>query len=547
MKKIVIIIFLIPFFLVAQEKPEVDLSNPNSAIYTHLYFLQKDSYEPEKAATTIYGLEGKKAIQKAIKIKKILDGKGLFVDFDKVPNNPDYNDTLSKRTLYKYVPFPLRMPKIYVERIGKNWYYSMETVDAADTLYNEVFPWYIRKIEKLMPDYTHANFLDVEAWQWIAILLLLIVAIIITIITKKIVFLILEKIQYYITKTSISTLEIKEVLKQLAHPIGLLFGLFFIDLTFPSLQFSISVNKWVFLSINIIGTVFWFYILLKLVKVVTKLYSFITAKTNNKLDDQLVPIISNLLTGIVVLFGFFKVLYLFGVDTKTILAGATIGGLAFALASQDTVKNFIGTLGIFLDRPFHIGDWIVAGEVTGSVEEVGLRSTRIRAADTTVFQIPNSKLSEMVINNAGVRLFRRYNTTLGIRYDTPPELIEAFVKGIRDIISLHPNTRKEGYVVEFTGFGDSALQIMVNVFFVSLAWDVEQSSKHKLHMAIVKLAHALGVEFAFPSSTLMIEQFPDKSNLAPKYTTENDKINVAIENVLAEFNKENPEVTNDTK
>ena len=113
---------------------------------------------------------------------------------------------------------------------------------------------------------------------------------------------------------------------------------------------------------------------------------------------------------IIFIIGAFKVLLLFGVDAATILAGASIGGLALAFASQDTVKNLIGTVMIFVDKPFHIGDWISAGEVVGTVEEVGFRSTRIRAADTSIFQIPNSSLSELVINNSGLRLFRRYNT-----------------------------------------------------------------------------------------------------------------------------------------
>ena len=231
-------------------------------------------------------------------------------------------------------------------------------------------------------------------------------------------------------------------------------------------------------------------------------------------------------------------LTVFGIDATTVIAGASIGGLAVALASQDTVKNLIGTIMIFLDKPFHIGDWIEAGEVVGSVEEVGFRSSRIRAVDTSIYQIPNSKLSELVINNKGLRLYRRYNTKLGVRYDTPPELIEAFVKGVRELIIAHPETRTESYNVEFTGFGDSALLIMVNVYFKSLEWGVEQSSKHRFHIAIVKLASDLGVEFAFPSSTIMIEQFPDKSTLDLKYNTDQAKIDAVIKNTIKEFNKD---------
>ena len=271
-----------------------------------------------------------------------------------------------------------------------------------------------------------------------------------------------------------------------------------------------------------------------------RIYEEFTERTQSRLDDQLVPILNNFLKGLVLVFGLFKVLRLFGVDTTTLVAGATIGGLAFALASQDTVKNLIGTIMIFLDKPFHIDDWIEAGEISGTVEQVGFRSTIVRAADTSIYQVPNSKLSEIVINNKGLRLFRRYNTNLGVRYDTPPILIEAFVKGIREIIIAHPETRSDSYNVEFTGFGDSALLIMVNVYFKSLVWGVEQSSKHRLHMAIIKLAKELGVEFAFPSTTVTIEQFPEKKSLSLKYNTDQETIDATVAKIVADFTGENP-------
>ncbi|MGK0325871.1 MAG: MscS family membrane protein [Polaribacter sp.] len=539
MKKLLFYFLFASFFTNAQETVNVDLTNPNATIYTHLYFLQDGSYQPKKAAATIFGLEEKIAIEKAIKIKKIFDGKGLFIDINKVPNNPNYNDTISSSSSYKYVLFPLRMPQISLEKIGENWYYSSETIANIDILYQEVFPWYTESLQKLIPVSGHKKFLGIELWQLIGLLLLFGLATIIFFMVKRIVFLFLQKIQHQITKRN-TNLEVKKVLKKLAHPISLLVSLAFIDKIFPSLGFPLYINTWVFLALNIAGTIFWIYVFLKLVQVIMKIYAQFTEKTDGRLDDQLVPILNNFLTGLVIAFGVFKLLRLFGVDTTTLLAGATIGGLAFALASQDTVRNLIGTIMIFIDKPFHIDDWIEAGEVVGTVEQVGFRSTMVRASDTSVYQIPNSKLSEIVINNKGLRLFRRYNTNLGVRYDTPPELIEAFVKGVREIIVVHPETRSDSYNVEFTGFGDSALLIMVNVYFKSLAWGVEQSSKHRLHMAIIKLASELGVDFAFPSTTVTIEQFPEKKSIALKYNINQEKIDAAILKVVSEFSSENP-------
>ncbi|WP_298878872.1 mechanosensitive ion channel family protein [uncultured Polaribacter sp.] len=536
MKRFLFLVLLLPLFSVAQDSIKVDISNPHATVYTHLYFLQTDSYEPIKAAKTILGLPEEKAIEKAIKIKQVLDGKGLYVDVNRIPTNTNYKDTIGYSSYYRYVLFPQRMPQIYVEKIGDNWYYSSETIAKIEGLYKEVFPWYVQKLQNIIPVSGHKKFLGIELWQFVALLLMLALCFFIFLIVKRIAFFFLRKIQHQITKNT--NIEVNKVLKKLAHPISLLITVAFVDKVFPSLQFGLEVNTWVFLALNIAVTVFWIYVFLKLVQVIMRVYAEFTERTHGKLDDQLVPILHSFFTGIVIVVGIFRLLILFGVDATTMLAGATIGGLAFALASQDTVKNLIGTIMIFVDKPFHIEDWIEAGEVVGTVEKVGFRSTQVRAADTSVYQIPNSKLSELVINNKGLRLFRRYNTNLGLRYDTPPELIEAFVKGVREIIIAHPETRSDSYNVEFTGFGDSALLIMVNVYFKSLAWGIEQSSKHRLHIAIVKLAKELGVDFAFPSTTVTIEQFPEKKGLSLKYDVNQERIDAVIDKVVKEFSKE---------
>lgn len=536
MKRLLLVFLLFSTIAIAaQDSTKVNLTNPNATIYTHLYFLQSDTYQPEKAALTIFPNATKNPKSAAVKLKKILDGKGLLVDFKQVPTNNNYKDSLINGNSHKYVLFPYNMPLISVEKYGDNWYYSKETISNLDEIYNDVFPWYISKLEELMPEFGHKKLFSIELWKILGLMLMLFLAFLIHVVFKRFTFFVLRKIHNYFLKND--GLAFAKVLKKLAHPISLLVALSFVDKIYPSLQFGLAINKWVFIGIHIVQTVFWIYVFLKLVKVIMHVYSEFTEKTHSKLDDQLVPILNNFLTGVVIFIGVLKMLTVFGIDTTTVIAGASIGGLAVALASQDTVKNLIGTFMIFLDKPFHIGDWIEAGEVVGSVEEVGFRSSRIRAVDTSIYQIPNSKLSEIVINNKGLRLYRRYNTKLGLRYDTPPELIEAFVKGLRELIIAHPETRSESYNVEFTGFGDSALLIMINVYFKSLEWGTEQSSKHRLHIAIVKLAKALGVDFAFPSSSLIIEQFPEKSGLDMKYNVDQKRLDEVIKNSIEEFNK----------
>ena len=532
MKNILFLLLFVSNLAIGQKAQEVDLSNPRATVYTHIYFLQTSSYQPKKAAKTIKGLDEKQAIEAVIKIKRILDGKGLKIDFNRISNDSMYTDSISFLKQHKFVLFPERMPLISLEKSGKSWYYSSETIENLDVLHAEIFPWYIEKIQNIVPGAGHKKILSIEVWQYIALILLVVIAFVLFLIVKQLAFLFLRRILYKYTKSSI---EVNDTIKKLAHPLSLLVAIALLDKVLASLQFGLEINTWIFLGINIASTVFWIYVFLKLAQVLISLYHEYTQKTEGKLDDQLTPILKNFATVLIFIIGTFKLLLLFGVDAATILAGASIGGLALAFASQDTVKNLIGTVMIFIDKPFHIGDWISAGEVVGTVEEVGFRSTRIRAADTSIFQIPNSSLSELVINNSGLRLYRRYNTQLGLRYDTPPELIEAFVKGVREIIIAHPDTKSDSFNVEFTGFGDSALLIMMNMYLKDLAWSSEQKSRHQIHITIVKLAKELGVDFAFPSTTVMIEQFPEKKSLELHYNNDEKRIDDVINKIVSDF------------
>lgn len=534
MKKLSLCFFLLSISLFAQNKVEVDVTSPYKTIFTHLHFLQPESYNDVKSASTIYGESLEQSIDIAVKIKQVLDGRGLKVVFKNVPTNPMYKDTLSALEIRnRYVLFPNDLPEIYLEKVGDKWFYSQETNREIARVYKQVFPPGADFIKKIIPNIGHQKFLNIELWQYIGMLAFLILGFVLFGILNKLFLYVLKKLERFFMRYAKSSLSIN--LDKLSRPSALLVLFYLIESYIPVLQFHIDVNSFLIKGLEIGQIVLWIYVFLEIVSIVIEIYVSYTSRTKSKLDDQLAPILSRLLKIIVLFAGVLRMLTIFGINTTTVIAGASIGGLAVALASQDTVKNLIGTFMIFLDKPFQIGDWIEGGGVIGTVEEVGFRSTRVRAVDTSVFTIPNSKLSEIVINNKGLRQYRRYQTKLGIRYDTPPELIEAFVLGIRKIIELHPETLTKSYNVEFTGFGDSALEILLNTYFISLEWGVEQSSKHRLHIAIIKLASELGVDFAFPSQTVMIEQFPEKNGFNMKYNTNTEKIDTALNNVEKGF------------
>ena len=550
MKKLLFLFILLPLLSVGQSQKQVDLSNPNATIYTHIYFLMPDSYDVNKSAATIRGIPREEAREKVVKLKEVLDGNGLRVDFTKVPKNPKYIDTtgIGRQRLEvnqnRYAPFPLRMPDVYVEKVGSRWYYSEETVEKIDELYRETFPIEWTYLDENFPEFFEYKVFGYHIWKPVTIIVLILICVLLYYILEPFVYFLLRQMGRVLFKKKFSDNSLK-ITRELARPIVFVLIVRFIQRILPSLQL-VEWNAILVTGVKIAETVFWIYIFLKIMKFGVNMYEEKNRDKRSKLDRQLAPLVGKVLHGIVVFIGFLHILTLFGVDPATVLAGASIGGIAVAFAAQDSVKNLIGTLVIFLDKPFQLDDWVVIGGVEGAVEKVGFRSTRVRAADTTMFQIPNSKVVEMEINNKGLRVYRRYTTELGVRYDTPPDLIEAFMEGIKEIIRLHPETKSQSYNVEFVKFADFSLNIMVNVYFQSPDWGMEQASKNVLHLAILRLAAHIGVEFAFPSSTLMIEQLPGQESLATQYGLDKKEIAKRVEKIMSEFEKKKHMIDPDT-
>ena len=225
-------------------------------------------------------------------------------------------------------------------------------------------------------------------------------------------------------------------------------------------------------------------------------------RTPSRSDDVLVPLLRKSIKVVVIAFGFVFVADNLNVGISSLLAGLGLGGLALALAAQDTVKNLFGSITVLLDRPFQVDDAVIIGSVEGTVEEVGLRSTRIRTAGDSMITVPNANLISTNVENLGARRWRRWLTRIRVGYDTPPETIEAFCEGIRELIRQQEDTRKEGFDVCANEFGPSAIEIVLSVFFRSTTSSAELAARHQLLLGIVRLATRLGISFAYPVQTV---------------------------------------------
>ena len=277
---------------------------------------------------------------------------------------------------------------------------------------------------------------------------------------------------------------------------------------FPTLDFDADIEKVVDQIASLLGALAIVLVAYRAIDIFTDQLRRRAANTENRFDDQLVPLLNTTLKIFVAIIGGLFVLQNLDVNIASLIAGLGIGGLAVALAAQDTIRNLLGGVTIFADKPFQIGDWVVVDDTEGTVESVGFRSTRVRTFYNSIVTVPNARLVDSGIDNMGARRWRRYRTTLGMGYHSTPDQMQAFVEGIRAIIRANPGMRQDYHIVEFTGFGAASLDVLVYCFIDAPDWTTELRTRHVLNLDIIRLAQALKIDFAFPTQTLHIAETP---------------------------------------
>ncbi len=237
-----------------------------------------------------------------------------------------------------------------------------------------------------------------------------------------------------------------------------------------------------------------------------------TEKTRTKMDDMLAPMIQkSLRVTILVLVALFVIESLSGKPIGTLLAGLGVGGLAVALAAQETIKNFFGSLVIMSDQPFQVGDRVKIAGHDGPVESVGFRSTRIRTLEGHLVTIPNSEVANQAIQNIGLRPYIRRLTNITITYDTPPEKVERAVEILREILDNHEGMLPDRPPrVYFSEFNDVSLNLVLIYWYAPPDYWMFMEFSHKVNMEILRRFNEEGIDFAFPTQTIHLAGDPKR-------------------------------------
>ena len=299
------------------------------------------------------------------------------------------------------------------------------------------------------------------------------------------------------TKTRLDDL----LVEMLEEPIVYIFAMVGIWFALKRLVFPPDITDY-------IDKGFWFVVILAvtwfiarlLIALIDEYLAPAVEKSESDLDDQLLPVARKVIKYTVWILGILMALNNVGFNIGAILAGLGIGGLALAMAARDTVANVFGGVTIFTDKPFVMGDRVKISGYDGIVQEVGIRSTRVRTLSGTMLTVPNMKFTDNIIENVSMEPSRKITLNLGLTYDTPEDKIQLAMDILKDIIA-HTEGTDEKVLVSFNSFGDFSLGILF-IYYITKGADILQVQTD-VNMQILKRFNENKLEFAFPTQSIL--------------------------------------------
>jgi len=264
-----------------------------------------------------------------------------------------------------------------------------------------------------------------------------------------------------------------------------------------------------FVRTMIIFSIFW--LLYAAVKTFDDSIFIFTKKFGKDLHREIGKFFSKTIKIFIIAIGVVAILQDWGINVSAFIASLGLGGLAFALAAKDSAANLFAGLTILADKSLKIDDWINVNGVEGVVEDIGIRSTRVRTFEKSLITIPNQMITNNAIENFSKRNIRRIKMNIGVTYNTSKETITKIIKEIRNMVKKHKGIDKDALMlINFDEFKDSSLNIFIYIFTNTTVWAEYLQTKEDINLKIMKIIEKHKVQFAFPSQSIYIEQIPKK-------------------------------------
>ena len=408
---------------------------------------------------------------------------------------------------------------IFVESTGEPeapiWKISQETVKtiAAVTIHEQLL------VDRILPESLKNNLWGgVAIGHWLVMVVLFVVS---YLISWTVIWLIsfLLRLSWKRAKTE----EGLRVIHAFALPFKLYLAVWLFVAVSQQVGISIIVRQW-FSSITVvIGLVALVMLILRLTDLIS---SFSKGKMSRKGRVSAVSIILFLRRAIkiaVIIFGIIAILSVIGFDVTTGLAALGIGGIALALGAQKTVENFVGSVTLIADQPVRVGDFCKVGDISGTVEQIGMRSTTIRTGERTIVTIPNGEFSSTKIENFAHRDRFLFAPVIELRYETTPDQIRYLLVELRSVLYAHPMVSPDPARIRFTGWGGTSLKLEVWSYVETPSFDEFLEVREDLLLRMMDIITASGTQLAYPSQTLYFAKDKGVSEEKMKEATEQVK------------------------
>jgi MscS family membrane protein len=345
-------------------------------------------------------------------------------------------------------------------------------------------------------------FLGTPLYKWAIALLIFILFLLLRKLFSRII---VNSIKALVSKTK-TTIDDK-LLRMIESPLRFLFIVIGLWIVLDILNLQADIAQHIIRSMFII-LIFW--IFYNGVNVFSKDVFKFAEKFGKDLAREVGTFLIKSIKVFIIIIAVLAVLQEWGINVTALIASLGIGGLAIALAAKDTAANLFGGLTILADKSLKIGEWVKVGSVEGIVEDLGMRTTRIRTFEKSLITVPNQYIANNPIENFSRRNIRRIKMTIGVVYDTPSEVLRKIVQDIKDMLENHPDVAKDqSIVVYFDEFGDSSLNIFILFFANTSNWLEYVQIKQDINLKIMEIVEENGSSFAFPSQSIYVEKLPE--------------------------------------
>jgi MscS family membrane protein len=499
---------VVPLLLVAATASAASRAAPRQAVRSYLEACRTGEYAEAAEYLNLSGLppaERQSAGPSLARRLKVVLDRNLWVDLEALSKEPegDPDDGLPAGIdRVGTIETPEGRVAILIERVAVppgEWKFSRATVTQIPGLYEKF--GYGPLGEWLPAPFFTIRFLELELWQWVGLVLLVVAAWALGTGACLAVIGAVRRLAGR-TKTTLDDHLVRGASAPLATILAVIIfyaGSFLLGLSVPAQRLLGGLSK----GLLVVGFT---WLALRAVDVIAAGIEERAVARGDTAAQTVVQMGGRIAKVFLVIIAVLSALQNLGFNITGLVAGLGVGGIAVALAAQKTFENFFGGMSLLVDRPVQVGNFCRFGDKIGTVEEIGLRSTRVRTLDRTVVTVPNSEFSSIQLENFAVRDRIRFHTTLGLRYETTADQLRWTLVKLRELLLAHPKVDLDPARIRFVGYGAYSLDLEIFAYVHTPDWNEFLAIREDLLLRIMDVVEESGSGFAFPSQTLYVGQ-----------------------------------------